>query len=190
MENYGLQFAFLSKLILVHGAWNYDRMCKLIFYCFYKNICLYIIELWFAIYSGWSGQIIFERWTIGFYNMVRLLSASMRLIWLFESYQILFFLQFFTCAQPIAMGLFDRNCSKDIRLKYPLLYRPAYDMFGLKMFFLWIGNSFLHSVLLFWLSWYLAGDGILWESGKEGGYLVVGNFVYTVRLLEMSWECS
>jgi len=45
-------------------------MCKLILYSFYKNICLYVIELWFAIYSGWSGQILFERWTIGLYNVV------------------------------------------------------------------------------------------------------------------------
>jgi hypothetical protein len=46
------QFRFLRKLLLVHGAWNYSRMCKLILYSFYKNICLYVIELWFAIYSG------------------------------------------------------------------------------------------------------------------------------------------
>jgi phospholipid-transporting ATPase len=59
------QFRYLKRLLLVHGAWNYGRMCKLILYSFYKNICLYVIELWFAIYSGWSGQILFERWTIG-----------------------------------------------------------------------------------------------------------------------------
>lgn len=29
-----------------------------------------MIELWFAIYSGWSGQILFERWSIGLYNVV------------------------------------------------------------------------------------------------------------------------
>ncbi|KAJ9576655.1 hypothetical protein L9F63_025448, partial [Diploptera punctata] len=63
------QFRFLLKLLFVHGAWNYNRMCKLILYSFYKNICLYVIELWFAIYSGWSGQILFERWTIGLYNV-------------------------------------------------------------------------------------------------------------------------
>lgn len=28
------------------------------------------MELWFAMYSGWSGQILFERWTIGLYNVV------------------------------------------------------------------------------------------------------------------------
>lgn len=45
-------FFVFKKLLLVHGAWNYSRMCKLILYSFYKNICLYVIELWFAIYSG------------------------------------------------------------------------------------------------------------------------------------------
>lgn len=53
------QFKYLRKLLLVHGAWNYSRMCKLILYSFYKNICLYVIELWFAIYSGkqWTGRV-------------------------------------------------------------------------------------------------------------------------------------
>jgi phospholipid-transporting ATPase len=101
------QFKYLRKLILVHGAWNYSRMCKLILYSFYKNICLYVIELWFAIYSGenwkvpqskcslimpiagWSGQILFERWTIGLYNV------------------------FFTALPPFAIGIFDKVYSAE-----------------------------------------------------------------------------
>lgn len=47
------QFRFLLRLLLVHGAWNYSRISKLILYSFYKNICLYVIELWFALYSAW-----------------------------------------------------------------------------------------------------------------------------------------
>ena len=61
------QFRFLQRLLFVHGAWNYTRIAKVILYSFYKNICLYIIELWFAIYSYWTGQVLFERWTIGNY---------------------------------------------------------------------------------------------------------------------------
>nr|KAG5693727.1 hypothetical protein BaRGS_002110 [Batillaria attramentaria] len=34
------QFRFLQKLLLVHGAWSYSRLTKLILYSFYKNICL------------------------------------------------------------------------------------------------------------------------------------------------------
>lgn len=108
------QFKYLRKLLLVHGAWNYSRMCKLILYSFYKNICLYVIELWFAIYSGetqellcllcnvydvdliilgWSGQILFERWTIGLYNV------------------------FFTALPPFAIGIFDKVYSSDTLYK-------------------------------------------------------------------------
>ncbi len=59
------QFRYLARLLFVHGAWNYTRISKVILYSFYKNICLYIIELWFAFYNYWSGQVLFERWTIG-----------------------------------------------------------------------------------------------------------------------------
>ncbi len=59
------QFRFLTRLLFVHGAWFNARNSKVILYSFYKNICLYIIVLWFAIYSYWTGQVLFERWTIG-----------------------------------------------------------------------------------------------------------------------------
>ena len=78
------------------------------------------------------------------------------------------------------MGIFDRKCSQEMRMKYPQLYKPAYNSFGLKIFFLWVGNSILHSIMLFWLGRYLVGNGAVWESGRDGGYLVLGNFVYTV----------
>uniref|UniRef100_A0A8C3G4Z2 Phospholipid-transporting ATPase n=1 Tax=Cyclopterus lumpus TaxID=8103 RepID=A0A8C3G4Z2_CYCLU len=32
------QFKYLKNLLLVHGAWNYNRVAKCILYCFYKNI--------------------------------------------------------------------------------------------------------------------------------------------------------
>uniref|UniRef100_A0A8C1P2A3 Phospholipid-transporting ATPase n=1 Tax=Cyprinus carpio TaxID=7962 RepID=A0A8C1P2A3_CYPCA len=39
------QFSYLEKLLLVHGAWSYNRVTKCILYCFYKNVVLYIIEV-------------------------------------------------------------------------------------------------------------------------------------------------
>ena len=39
------QFRFLVRLLLVHGAWNYNRLSKLVPYCFYKNITLYLISV-------------------------------------------------------------------------------------------------------------------------------------------------
>ncbi|XP_041972957.1 probable phospholipid-transporting ATPase IA isoform X5 [Aricia agestis] len=151
------QFRFLLRLLLVHGAWNYSRISKLILYSFYKNICLYVIELWFAIYSAWSGQILFERWTIGFYNVI------------------------FTALPPFAIGLFDKICSPEIMLRHPVLYAPSQQrlLFNVRVFWVWAVNALLHSVLLFWLPVLLAAHHVMWPSGKDGGYLVLGNFVYT-----------
>jgi phospholipid-transporting ATPase len=41
------QFRFLTKLLFVHGVWSYRRLCKVILYSFYKNICLYVMEVCF-----------------------------------------------------------------------------------------------------------------------------------------------
>jgi phospholipid-transporting ATPase len=43
--------------VLVHGGWAYAKISKLVLYSFYKNITLYLIQLWFAIDNGFSGQV-------------------------------------------------------------------------------------------------------------------------------------
>ncbi|EWZ44274.1 phospholipid-translocating ATPase [Fusarium oxysporum f. sp. raphani 54005] len=40
------QFRFLRKLLLVHGAWSYQRVTKTILFSFYKNIALYMTQFW------------------------------------------------------------------------------------------------------------------------------------------------
>ncbi|XP_052278042.1 probable phospholipid-transporting ATPase IA isoform X3 [Dreissena polymorpha] len=151
------QFRFLNKLLLVHGAWSYNRLCKLILYSFYKNICLYVIEFWFALQNGFSGQILFERWTIGFYNVI------------------------FTAAPPLAMGLFDRSISAENRIKFPELYKSSQNaqQFNVKVFWMWIANSIYHSILLFWMPMLALNQDIAFSDGKVGSYLFNGNFVYT-----------
>nr|CAI5828683.1 unnamed protein product [Callosobruchus analis] len=155
------QFRFLMRLLFVHGAWNYSRMCKLILYSFYKNICLYVIELWFAIYSGWSGQILFEQWSIGLYNVI------------------------FTALPPLVMGLFDKPCGADNMMTYPKLYKPSQTgaLFNIKVFWIWIVNGMVHSALLFWLPVLACQHNILWVSGGDGGFLVLGNCVYTYTVV-------
>lgn len=43
------QFRFLRKLLLVHGAWSYQRISKVILYSFYKNIVLYMTQFWVSL---------------------------------------------------------------------------------------------------------------------------------------------
>uniref|UniRef100_A0A8C7QKG5 Phospholipid-transporting ATPase n=1 Tax=Oncorhynchus mykiss TaxID=8022 RepID=A0A8C7QKG5_ONCMY len=122
------QFSYLEKLLLVHGAWSYNRVTKCILYCFYKNVVLYIIELWFAFVNGFSGQILFERWCIGLYNVI------------------------FTALPPFTLGIFDRPCSQQNMLRFPQLYSITQNAegFNTKVFWGHCINALIHSIILFW----------------------------------------
>jgi len=155
------QFSYLARLLFVHGAWNYSRISKVVLYSFYKNITLYVIELWFAIYSYWSGQVIYERWTIGMFNIL------------------------FTSLPPLALGIFDKTCSSETRESHPTLYKTSQnsELFNIKMFWLWIGTALFHSVLLFWVPMLAMQTGVSWSSGHTDGYLILGNTVYSLVVI-------
>lgn len=50
------QFRYLRKLLLVHGAWSYQRISKVILYSFYKNIALYMTQFWVRIIFFYSVE--------------------------------------------------------------------------------------------------------------------------------------
>ncbi|XP_033949462.1 phospholipid-transporting ATPase IA isoform X1 [Pseudochaenichthys georgianus] len=151
------QFKYLKNLLLVHGAWNYNRVAKCILYCFYKNIVLYIIEIWFAFVNGFSGQILFERWCIGLYNVI------------------------FTALPPLTLGIFERSCRKENMLKYPELYKTSQNAMGFntKVFWAHCLNGLFHSVILFWIPLKAFQHDTVFGNGRTPDYLLLGNMVYT-----------
>ncbi|XP_016399850.1 phospholipid-transporting ATPase IB-like isoform X2 [Sinocyclocheilus rhinocerous] len=151
------QFSYLEKLLLVHGAWSYNRVTKCILYCFYKNVVLYIIELWFAFVNGFSGQILFERWCIGLYNVI------------------------FTALPPFTLGIFDRPCSQQNMLRFPQLYRITQNAegFNTKVFWGHCINALIHSIILFWFPLKGLEHDTPFDNGNSVDYLFVGNIVYT-----------
>uniref|UniRef100_A0A672UIX0 Phospholipid-transporting ATPase n=1 Tax=Strigops habroptila TaxID=2489341 RepID=A0A672UIX0_STRHB len=151
------QFSYLEKLLLVHGAWSYNRVTKCILYCFYKNVVLYIIELWFAFVNGFSGQILFERWCIGLYNVI------------------------FTALPPFTLGIFERSCTQDSMLRFPQLYKITQnaDGFNTRVFWGHCINALIHSIILFWFPLKVLEHDAVFTNGQGIDYLFVGNIVYT-----------
>ncbi|KAH7348408.1 P-type ATPase-like protein [Rhexocercosporidium sp. MPI-PUGE-AT-0058] len=154
------QFRYLRKLLLVHGAWSYQRVCKVILYSFYKNITLYMTQFWYSFQNAFSGEVIYESWTLSFYNV------------------------FFTVFPPLAMGIFDQFISARLLDRYPQLYQLGQKntFFKMHSFFSWVGNGFYHSLIL-----YIASEGIWWldlpqGDGKTAGHWVWGTALYTAVL--------
>ncbi|KAF2875324.1 hypothetical protein BDV95DRAFT_486194 [Massariosphaeria phaeospora] len=154
------QFRYLRKLLLVHGAWSYQRISKVILYSFYKNITLFMTQFWFSFQNEFSGQIIFESWTLTFYNV------------------------FFTAMPPFVLGIFDQFVSARLLDRYPQLYRLSQSgvFFRMHSFWSWVANGFYHSLILYFASQVF----ILWDwpqhDGRNAGHWVWGTALYTAAL--------
>ncbi|XP_075415078.1 phospholipid-transporting ATPase FetA-like [Tenrec ecaudatus] len=95
------QFHFLQRLLLVHGRWSYNRMCKFLSYFFYKNFAFTLVHIWYAFYNGFSAQAVYDNWFITFYNL------------------------FYTALPVLALSLFDQDVSETWSLYFPELYEPG-----------------------------------------------------------------
>ncbi|KAF9228273.1 phospholipid-translocating P-type ATPase [Gyrodon lividus] len=155
------QFRYLKKLLLVHGAWSYQRLSKLILYSFYKNITLYMTQFWYSFFNNFSGQIAYESWTISFYNVI------------------------FTVLPPFVIGIFDQFVSARVLDRYPQLYSLGQkNMFFTKTaFWLWVGNALYHSLILFGFSVILFWGDLKQASGLDSGHWFWGTALYLAVLL-------
>ncbi|KAI8908516.1 hypothetical protein EDD86DRAFT_207875 [Gorgonomyces haynaldii] len=155
------QFRFLQKLLLVHGAWSYSRISKVIVFSFYKNVTMYLIQLWFTLTNGFSGQTLFETWS----------SVS--------SYNVLW-----TLLPPLAIGIFDQFVSAEYLMKYPELYRLGQQdvFYNNGIFFQWFFNAVLHSLLIFFGWTFVLGEGMILNSGLVADNWSFGQMVYATCL--------
>ncbi|XP_036799725.1 phospholipid-transporting ATPase IB isoform X4 [Oncorhynchus mykiss] len=116
-----------------------------------------IAQLWFAFVNGFSGQILFERWCIGLYNVI------------------------FTALPPFTLGIFDRPCSQQNMLRFPQLYSITQNAegFNTKVFWGHCINALIHSIILFWFPLKVLEHDSPFNNGHGTDYLFVGNMVYT-----------
>ncbi|KAF8639497.1 hypothetical protein AX17_001402 [Amanita inopinata Kibby_2008] len=155
------QFRFLKKLLLVHGAWSYRRLAKLILYSFYKNVVLYMTQFWYSFANNFSGQIAYESWTLSLYNVV------------------------FTVLPPLVIGVFDQFVSARILDRYPQLYTLGQknEFFTKTSFWLWITNALYHSLVLFGFSVILFWGDLKQADGLDTGHWFWGTTLYLAVLL-------
>ncbi|KAJ2524734.1 aminophospholipid translocase [Coemansia sp. RSA 2049] len=153
------QFRYLRKLLLVHGAWSYHRLSKMILFSFYKNITLYITQFWFAFFNVFSGQTVYESWSITFYTV------------------------FFTVMPPFAIGVFDQFLSARSLDRYPEMYKMGQKgvFFNVRAFWGWAINAFYHSLILFFLGTVLLANDTE-RDGTVSGQWVYGVIIYTAVL--------
>lgn len=126
------QFKFLRNLLLQHGRWGYRRISLFICYYFYKNVILVFCELYFAFMNGYSGQNYFLDWLPLLYNST------------------------FTSWSCVFTFIFERDVSREMSLKTPILYKAGHARyyFNLGAFWKWIVLALFHGACSFFLPVY------------------------------------
>eukprot|EP00249_Psilotum_nudum_P013543 c24389_g1_i3 orf=295-4026(-) len=95
------QFRFLERLLLVHGAWCYNRVTFMIKYFFYKNFVFGFSVFFFNAYTRFSGQSIYADWYLSLYNVI------------------------FTAGPVVVIAILDQDVNATSLLKFPLLYKKG-----------------------------------------------------------------
>ncbi|KAG0145463.1 hypothetical protein CROQUDRAFT_45753 [Cronartium quercuum f. sp. fusiforme G11] len=154
------QFRFLKKLLLVHGTWSYVRLSKLILYSFYKNITLYLIGFYFSFANAFSGQVLFESWTLTFYNVI------------------------FTVLPPFVLGVFDQFVSARMLDRYPELYTLGQRnvFFTRRIFWEWVATAVFHSAIIFFCTAIIFNEDLILNQGWTAGQWVWGTTAYLLTL--------
>ncbi|KIK63428.1 hypothetical protein GYMLUDRAFT_41114 [Collybiopsis luxurians FD-317 M1] len=138
------QFRFLTKLLLVHGRWSYQRVADMHSNFFYKNVIWTFAMFWFLPFNNFDATYLYQYTFILLYNLV------------------------FTSLPVIVMGAFDQDINAKAALAFPQLY--VRGIRGLEYtrtkFWLYMGDGLYQSAVVFfipYLVWTL-GIAVSWNG--------------------------
>ncbi|TFK61578.1 phospholipid-translocating P-type ATPase [Pluteus cervinus] len=92
------QFRFLTKLLLVHGRWSYQRIADMHSNFFYKNVIWTFALFWFLPFNSFDATYLYHFTFILLYNLI------------------------FTSLPVIILGAFDQDLNTKAALAFPQLY--------------------------------------------------------------------
>lgn len=132
-------------------------MTKLIMYFFFKNVFLVMTQFWYAIFNGFTGQSLFEQWTLAIYNVV------------------------FTSLPIIIFACVDEDVCRATVLENPQLYKDGQSnaLFTLPIFLRWVANGIWMSAVVFFVGYGTYLDDKMAAYGLDMGLWTFGYYVFT-----------
>jgi phospholipid-transporting ATPase len=123
------RFKHLRRLCCVHGRYAVARNSLCVCYSFYKNLIIALVQFWYALFCGFSGQTLMDGWLLAFFNFA------------------------FTSIPPLFLGIFDKDLTEEALMNHPELYAPLSQglYFDLPTLTRWFGEAIMHSIVLFFV---------------------------------------
>jgi len=125
------QFRFLTRLLLVHGRWDYKRMAECVANFFYKNIIWTFALFWYQIFTNFDCSYAFDYSYILLYNLA------------------------FTSLPIIFQGILDHDIDDKVSLAVPQLYRPGIEQkeWSEMKFWIYMTDGLYQSVICFFFTY-------------------------------------
>ena len=160
------EFKCLRRLILFHGRMNYIRISEMILYFFFKNFLFTIPQFFFAFYSAYSGQTLYDDWYLSLYNMI------------FTSLPLLF------------KAIMEQDVNDDdgefVKRMIPYTYYQGREgiIFNIKNFLFNVVQAVLESIVIFFMITYMMITTIPQNSsGFVADFWAVSKTQFTVIIL-------
>ncbi|KAF2434018.1 phospholipid-translocating P-type ATPase [Tothia fuscella] len=154
------QWRFLTKLLLVHGRWNYNRICKYIVGTFWKEIVFYLTQALYQRYTGYTGTSLYESWSLSMFNTL------------------------FTSLPVIFMGIFEKDLAASTLLAVPELYTKGQRDGGFNLW-IYVGWMFIgasEAMIVFFCMWGLFGMASFVDGGDQGLF-AMGEITFTASVI-------
>jgi phospholipid-translocating ATPase len=153
------QFRFLSRLLLVHGRWNYVRTARFILATFWKEMFFYLPTALYQRYNGYTGTSLYESWSLTVLNTL------------------------FTSLCVVVPGIWEKDLSAETLLAVPELYVFGQRDRGLNLpkYLAWMFGAVCEGLLLWFLCWGMYGG--LTNTVKDDGLFALGNLIFSVAII-------
>ncbi|KAL0934002.1 P-type ATPase [Colletotrichum truncatum] len=133
------QFRYLSRLMLVHGRWNYYRTTRFILVTFWKETFLYFPQALFQAHTGATGTSLYEPGS-------------------------LVFASFFTGACIFVIGAWEQDLKPRTLTLVPELFQYGQNAEGLNMavYLSWFFNALIAATIIYAGAWggYAEAEGV------------------------------
>ncbi|KKZ59963.1 phospholipid-translocating ATPase [[Emmonsia] crescens] len=152
------QFRFLLKLLLVHGRWNYIRVCKYTLGTFWKETLFYLTQALYQRWNGYTGTSLYESWSLSMFNTL------------------------FTSLPVIFLGIFEKDLAASTLLAVPELYTKGQRNggFNVKLYIGWAFMGSCEAMIVFFTMYGLFGSAIF---TIDNGLFAMGLLTYTTCVL-------
>jgi phospholipid-translocating ATPase len=132
------QFRFLLKLLLVHGRWNYIRICKYTLATFWKEMMFYLVQALYQRWNGYTGTSFYEPWSLSMFNTL------------------------FTSLPVIFMGVFEKDLAASTLLAVPELYSigQCNGGFNFMIYLRWAFLAVCEAVIVFFTMYSIYGEAL------------------------------